>query len=319
MSVLESKNLVGDEGSFEKQFSLVENYKVAGGMAEVVDIHPDTPKSTVPVLIAPAWACTTETYKPAIGTLVGLGRRVVAFNHPRRGDNMSTTQRPTGKNYPTEQLRKALNIIGIMEQKGIKKTDVIAHSEGAVNTVIAATLYPQKFRDIVLFGPAGLIGKDTFIRLLSGFSSQVKRPESLLETSGNDKVIGYKDIPVTETEKWVTTTSLKEAVKYFAANPVRAIREGIDLANSQIHEMLYELHDKGIGIVVISSIDDPAFPMERMQQIVKTGMLDGFLCVRGGHGQLGSHPELYVGAAEGMLAALEAKREKGTTSLKDYI
>jgi hypothetical protein len=48
--------------------------------------------------------------------------------------------------------------------------------------------------------------------------------------------------------------------------------------------------------------------MKLMQQVVKIGMLDGFLSVRGGHGQIGSHPELYIGAAERMLTALEAKK-----------
>lgn len=179
------------------------------------------------------------------------------------------------KDYLENQFRK----VEKFEVAG-GTADVIAHSDGAVNTVIAATLYPQKFRNIVLFGPAGLMGQDTFIRLLKGFAQQ----------------------------KEVTATALKEAVKYFAKNPVRAITEGRDLANSQIHEMLYSLHDKGIGIVVISGVDDPAFPMERMQQIVKTGMLDGFLSVLGAHGEIGNHPKLYMGAAEEMLTKLEAKK-----------
>lgn len=275
-SVIEQKD------SLENQFRGVEKFEVAGGTAEVVDIHPDLAKSTIPVLIAPGWGCTFETYKPAIIILAGCDRRVVALNHPRFGDNMSATQREIGKNYPTEQLRRALNIIGVLEQKGIEKTDVIAHSDGAVNTVIAAMLCPQRFRNIVFFGPAGLMGKDTFIRLLKGFAQQ----------------------------KEVTATALIEAVKYFAKNPVRGIAEGRDLANSQIHEMLYDLRDKGIGIVVVSGVGDPAFPMKRMQEIVKTGMLDGFLSVRGGHGEIGNHPELYMRATERMLTALEAKKAK---------
>ena len=270
------------ENSVDNQFRRVEKFEVAGGTAEVVDIHPPSPKSTVPVLLAPGWGCTIKTYETAIKTLAGCDRRVVAFNHPRIGNNMSATEAEIGKNYPTEQLRRALNIIGVLEQKGIEKTDVIAHSDGAVNTVIAATLYPEKFRNIVLFGPAGLMGKDNFIRLLIGFARQ----------------------------KEVTATALEEAKKYFAENPVRAITEGRDLANSQIHNMLYDLHNKGIGIVVISGIDDPAFPMKRMQKIVKTGMPDGFLSVRGAHGEIGAHPGLYMRAAEEMLTKLEAKKAK---------
>lgn len=285
MSALEAETLIKQKEPFEKQFAFVERYDVAGGTAEVVDIHPPSLKSVVPVLIAPAWACTTETYKPAIGILVGLGRRVVALNHPRFGGNMSATQRETDKNYPTEQLRKAFNIIGVLEQKGIEKTDVIAHSEGAVNIAIAATLHPQKFRNIVFFGPGGLIGHDSFIRLVKGFVNQ----------------------------KEVTPIAVREAIKYFARNPLRAIKEGADLARSQIHDLLPDLRDKGIGIVVISGKDDPAFPMERIQQTVKTNMVDGFLSISGGHGGIGDQPELYMVAVESMLTALEAKSGGGSS------
>lgn len=283
MSEFESETLIKKKQPFEKQFALVEKHNVAGGTVEVVDIYPGIPKSDVPVLIAPAWGCTTLTYKEAIRTLIGLNRRVIALNHSRLGGKV--IQGETDKNYPPEQLRKARNIIGVLEQKGIKKTDVIAHSEGAVNVAIAATLYPEKFRNIVFFGPAGLMGHDSFIRLLKGFSKQ----------------------------KGVTATAAREAIKYFRSNPIRGIKEAVDLAGSQIHDMLPGLLDKGVGIIIISGMDDPAFPMERMQKIVKADMVDGFLSVRGGHGEIGDHPERYMTAAESMLTALETKSGGGSS------
>ncbi len=277
---LASEPAIQQKGFLEKQFGRVKKFEVAGGTAEAVDIHPLSPKSEKPVLFAPGWGCTIKTYKTAIETLAQRGRRVVAFNHPRLGDNMSATQREIGQKYPPEQWRRALNILGVLEQIGIEKTDVIAHSDGAVNTVIAATIRPELFRNIVLFGPAGLMGEDTFIRLLAGFGRQ----------------------------KEVTETAVREAIIYFAKNPIRALKEGRDLADSQIHNMLYYLHNKGIGIVVISGGDDPAFPMEQMQKIVKDGMLDGFLSVRGAHGEIGAHPELYMKVADEMLTKLESKK-----------
>ncbi len=88
---------------------------------------------------------------------------------------MSAAPEEAVQKYPKEEVRKALNILGVLEEKDVEKTDVIAHSEGAVNTLIAASLYPEKFRNIVLFGPAGLIGEDTFTRLFQGFLGQNKR------------------------------------------------------------------------------------------------------------------------------------------------
>lgn len=277
--------------SFEDQFSKTEEYKVAGGKAEIVDIQlSDTPKTEVPLLLAPAWACTTETYRPVLKTLAETERRVIGINHPRLGGDMDIAPEEAAEKYPYEQVRKALNMLGVLDQKGIEKTDVIAHSEGAVNVAVAAMLYPEKFRNIVFYAPAGLIGEDTFSRLLKGFAGQSKPAESLAGIKVDDDV----------------TNSAKEALKYLAKNPVRGINEARDIAKSQIHDVLRYLHSKGIGIVVMASVDDPVFPMDRIQKVAKEDMLDGFLSVRGGHALLNMHAL----AAEKMLTALEKKQEK---------
>ena len=102
------------------------------------------------------------------------------------------------------------------------------------------------------------------------------------------------------------TDAIGELLKYLAKNPVRGIKEAVDSSNSQIHDVLRYLHEKGVGIVVIASVDDPVFPMERIQEIAKSDMLDGFLSVRGGHALL----DMHALAAEQMLSALEKRQEK---------
>ncbi len=302
------------DNSFEDQFTKVEKFKVAGGIAEVVDIKSENPKIGIPVFFAPAWGCATEVYKPALEVLSKTQRRVISLNHPRIGGSMKDiVPDEIAKKYPTEVMRKALNILGVLDQKGIEKTDVIAHSEGAINTVIAATLHPEKFRNIVLFAPAGLIGEDKFIRLLQGFAGQAKRAETLSEkplaqVEGQAGYTYWPEIPVTEIEKQVASKAAREAVKYLVKNPIRGVNEARGIAKIQIHDMLRYLHGKGIGIVVMSGVDDPVFPMNNMQQIAKIDMLNGFVSLRGGHGEIGNHPERYMAAAEEMLTALE-KRE----------
>jgi pimeloyl-ACP methyl ester carboxylesterase len=313
-----------DRNRFTTKFVKVEKYNVAGGIAEVVDIQPEKPKTEIPVFLAPAWSCTTEVYKPALETLSKTQRRVISLNHPRFGGNMENLIPEGAENkYPTEGLRKALNILGVLEKKEIQQIDVIAHSEGAVNAVIAATLHPEKFRNIILFAPAGLIGEDKFTRLFQGFVGQLKRAETMSEISVTEaeKQAGLQSlpmIPLTDTEKHVVSTATTEAIKYLAKNPIRGINEGLAIAKSQIHELLRHLHEKDIGIVVMSTVDDPVFPMDKMQKIVKTDMLDGFLSLRGGHGEIGNHPDRYMVAAESMLTALEKKRKPNKTSTKKF-
>jgi pimeloyl-ACP methyl ester carboxylesterase len=302
---------VQEENGFRDQFKKREKIEVVGGTADVVDVSPETAKTEVPVFLAPAWACSTDVYEPAIKTLYDKGRRVVSLDHPRRGGDFDTVvSQEDLKKFPPEQLRKAANILGVLEEKGIKKTDIIAHSEGAINAVIAATIEPEKFRNLVLFAPAGLIGKDSFLRLLKGFTGQSDFHESMKGRSPSDERFSWPEIPVSEEMKKRAPIFVEGAKKYLIQNPIRSLKETIDISKSQIHEMLRDLHAKGIGIVVISGIDDPVFPMEKMQKIANTDFLDGFLSVRGGHGEIGNHPERYMVAAEQMLTALEEKQKK---------
>ncbi len=279
----------------------VEKFNVAGGIARVVEIEPSKPKTEIPVFFAPAWSCSTEVYRPALEELAQQKRRIISIDHPRVGGDLSSAPEGAVDKYPQEILRRALNIIETIDKKKIEKVDAIAHSIAAVDTVIAAMLRPEKFRNIVFFGAAGLIGKDTFPRLLKGFVGQIKRAETM------------KEIPITETEKKVVAKAATEALKYFVKNPIRALREAVALTKdeSQIAEMMRYLHnEKGIGIVVMHAVDDPVFPMNRIQKMVKADMIDGFLSVRGGHGEIGNHPELYVTAADQMLTAMEEKSNK---------
>ncbi|MEK7133642.1 MAG: alpha/beta fold hydrolase [Patescibacteria group bacterium] len=149
----------------------MEKIETYGGTSEVVDISPENPKTDVPVLLAPAWACSINVYKPAIETLASKGRRVISLNHARNRRDSSFDEKLLDQ-YSAAELTKAFNFLDVLDQKKIEKVDVIAHSEGCLNAVIAATLRPDKFRNLVLFAPAGLIGDDNAWRLLKGFAAQ---------------------------------------------------------------------------------------------------------------------------------------------------
>ncbi len=107
-----------DDDSLERQFGEREKLRVAGGIAEVVDIKPEKAKTDVPVLLAPAWGYTIDTYKDVMKTLAQQERRVLSLNHPRHGYDTDEVPKDAAQ-YPTEELRKAMNIIGVLEQKGV--------------------------------------------------------------------------------------------------------------------------------------------------------------------------------------------------------
>ncbi|MFA6897987.1 MAG: alpha/beta hydrolase, partial [Candidatus Paceibacterota bacterium] len=239
--------------------------------------------------------------KFALKEIFDNDRRTITVNHPRVGGQapMDFRHARLSPDFPKNEVRKALTILDVLKAEGVEKTDMIMHSESAINGIIAATLEPERFRNLVLFAPSGLIGKDTFPRLLQGFFEQGKgRAESM------------KEFPVTEKEKWAAETALRESVKYALKNPLRATMEAMDISETQIDEMLQALREQGIGIVVMATVDDPVFPMELVQKAVDTKKVDGFISLKGGHGAIGEHPERYVALALKMLDALKAKAEK---------
>lgn len=275
---------------FEQQFAKREVIQTTTGPTEVVDIKPLAPKDSVPILLAPGWGDTPQSYKDSLKIIHDGKRRVLSVSHPRRAKNV-TGEEP---DYPMAEIRKMQALIGVISQKRLEKVDVIAHSEGAINAIIAATLYPDKFRNIVLVSPGGLIGEDKFHKLVG----------RMLLSSVHDTTQAMKN----SYEKSPLTNAAKEMAWYLAKNPTRAIKELNRIANSDILTMVKNLHESGIGISVVAGVDDPIFPINRMTEILRDSKdaIDGFYSVKGGHNKIITDAR-YTRAA---LNALDNLRDK---------
>ena len=176
--------------SFEEQFNAPEEVRLPSGTAEVGDVTPENIKDEVPVFLAQAWGLGLGSYKLAMEQLFNDERRVLSVVHPRMGSALESSMNVDEltvdpervlkgkffKSYPTAELRKALNILEVLEEKGIKEVDAIAHSEGAINIAIAAMMYPEKFRSIAFYGPAGMMEDESWSRLARGFAGQGPAP-----------------------------------------------------------------------------------------------------------------------------------------------
>jgi pimeloyl-ACP methyl ester carboxylesterase len=297
-----------DKNSFESQYSHKESFVINGAQVNTVDIKPENQKEEVPVLIAPGWGATMESFKPGLKVLSEKGRRVVSLDQPRKGGTIPQSQneeiekwyKEKGQKYPdfpSEELRKAQTILGLLEQKNLEKADVIAHSEGAINVCIAAMLEPEKFkgRTIILYSPAGVIGKDNIFRLQKGAAATTSRTETV------------SDIPVTEKETEYLESTKHITPDYLKANPLRALKETWAISRANIEEMLRYIRSKGIKVILVGAVDDTMFPMDKMQQNVKSDFVDGFVSVKGGHMQIQVHPEIFMSAIETMLPKAEQK------------
>jgi hypothetical protein len=271
-----------NENEFEKQF---------GNVAKIDDliirhVKPKVIENITKILIAPGWARGSDSTKEGIEYLFNKGREVISLDHTRLGGEKISGN----KEYPDVESIKANSLLTAIKRveasEDREKVDVVAHSEGCINLVIAALENPELFRNIVLVSPAGMIGDDSFMELIKRFNEEKNREKKI---DGDN----YK--------------SNRTFLKYAAKNLLRSIKEVNVIASVQIQDYLKILKSQGIGISIISGVDDLAFPMDKMQKIANTEILDGFYSVKGGHNTLYNEPGKYMPIAEQALEALEKR------------
>ena len=284
--------------NFETPDTLEDQYNnretISNGQIEIVDVKPDNLKTEVPVILGVGWGGESEAYKQNTLSLAETGRRTIALDAVHGVD--SNIENELSQNLPEIELRKVAAIIEALESKDIEKVDAVGYSEGGIYITLAAMLYPEKFRNLVLVNPGGMVGQDNEARLTAGFLK--------------DLVIHLKQ-----------SIGDKQALQRFGAfyggmvksagkDIVKAVKEISAISDSQIQEYLKSLKEQGIGISIIHGVDDNAFPMNKMQQETKPEHVDGFYSVKGAHGDFVIQAEKYTYVVDQALDALEKKRNK---------
>lgn len=292
----------------EKKFDHPEILSLNGENVEVYDIAPLNPKTKIPTVFGLGWSASTPIYKENMITFAERGRRVLSANTPH-----GIEAKPVN-GQPEVEIRKAAAILEMLKKKNIEKTDAVAHSEAAIFVTLAASLRPEKFRNIILINPAGIIGKDKLRRLAFGFTKDLLKTvlqETKRERNSNTKPKnGFKEIIA--------------PLLVLSKNPIQAIKSVFAIANSDIREVLADLKSKGIGISIVHGVRDEAFPIEKVTNLKEIGAfdvrkespenvgaekyVDGFYSVRGLHNEFILDAATYSKAAEIALRDLEIKQ-----------
>jgi pimeloyl-ACP methyl ester carboxylesterase len=278
----------------EVQYENKQKLELEGGDVEFIELDPDSKKTEVPVLFCPGWVTTSEVVKDNLLEFANQGRRTICVDATHGIDTEGgTMSEEMIKDLPKAELRKVAALIQSMEEKGIDQVDAVAMSEGGIYLTIAATLYPEKFRNIVLVDPGGMSGDDDFKELAGRFSKDwfYEKLKGLLDPKVIRKII-KKDLV---------------GGKNLASNISQSIKEVEAVSNTQIPELLKDLKSVGKGISIIHGVDDKAFPMERIQEMTNTDQVDGFYSVKGSHNQFVLEPGVYTRLADQALDALEKK------------
>lgn len=284
--------------TFEQQFENVHTVDSWGGETTYVHIKPEHPVSEHPVLMASGWSEGRHAFKDSAKEVYNSGREAILVDHARRG-GAGHDSRPSHSiftEFHGEVLHKANSLLEVIEASGIDKVNVIAHSEGAINTVVAALQRPQKFNTIILAMPAGMVGKDSLSKLMGRFAPKLIR--SMTKDMGENP----------ETAKDINFGG----VKYVARNPAKAIREARSMAETSIDDVLELLITDGINIGVLQSNADSIYPAHRIETNVRLeggfANVDAYASVAAkdaGHDDLLIHPERATNAALQMIAQFE--------------
>ncbi|MBP6882664.1 MAG: alpha/beta hydrolase [Candidatus Levybacteria bacterium] len=272
------------------------------GSVTTLDSSPEILRDEVPVLLVPGWSETIGTYEAGLEKMNEMGRRSIGIEFPRRGV-FGVGEK--GTEIDNEADRKAEAVYSVIKAKDdIDKFDIVAHSEGAVNALIAASFVPERVRNIVLVNPAGLIGQDTFLRLSTSFSKAI----------GQDMIRSIQSLRSTQRRgefiRNFGNTTL-ETAKYVSQNPLRALSEVRYLVKSDTSDLVKQLTDTGINIGILANWDDPVFPEPRMREMLEGQDIAQFHTIAGGHNALNTTPRVHITEAVEMLERMRVRDEIG--------
>jgi pimeloyl-ACP methyl ester carboxylesterase len=266
--------------------------RTTGGVGVVVEVIPRAPGDPVPLALAPGWGQTARAYAIPLRTFAERGRHVFSLFRPARGRPITG-----GTDLPREEVRKAQGLIGAMSWLRQERVDLVAHSEGALAAVIAASLYPHRFRNLILVDPAGLIAEDRWYRLAGRFGQMVL--QCAIEALSNAD------------ERRALVWAMVNPTVYSLTHPFRAVEQISALARWHSLDLLRGLRDTDVGVVVITGVDNRVFPIDQAGPFVRDGvvLVDAFQSVRGGHAKLLGDARL-AGAVLDAIDLLNARRER---------
>lgn len=199
-------------------------------------------------------------------TMRGGGRRVISVKNLRE----NIIEKAQREDVIKEHLLKAFSILIALEQKGVEKADIIGHSEGSLAAIVAAKECPEKFRNLILVNPAGILGNDSFGSLAIKFIFKE----------------GWNNIKTAINNPTGMAKYLKEAASYISSNLDMSLNEINGIAKTNLVEVLGELRGQGIKISIIAGENDTVFPADELESKLADYPIDNYEVINGGHGKL---------------------------------
>jgi len=268
--------------SFDQQLeSSKQNFAIFGTTVEVFRARPTLPKSKTPIVVNPSWGTTIDLNKRTMQELYKAGREVISFNHIRDGiEDMDPFARQT------ETLET------VVDRSNLPPVDIFTHSSGLLSSIDAALAHPERYRTVVVYAPIGLERYANFSNFVKGFVKSGTEEVLNAAQENNRKLREVLDIRNSE-------------MSYTGKNIKRSLEEMKGISEAEISQKLLEVRKKGVGVVIVLGADDKGIEMNKVQQTVKSDMVDGILTVKGTHDTHLIHPEQIMPLVDKVLTARE--------------
>lgn len=284
---------------------------VDGQQVRIVDYQPvHLNEQSVPIFVLPGFSETAVLFDECLQHLAMKGRRALCVDAVHGVDVTCADEKYRLGKYPCPQVRKAVPLLKALQELNIQKADIVCHSEGGITAAIAANIDPQRFRNIILMNPAGMIGQDNLLRLLFGFAID-KTQETFREVAKHIQGIH------TDTREKIRKVmrGAVEGIKSMAADPIQALKEIFSITETQIHEWIRELQHKGVRVGIIHSEHDQLFPLRSIQQFITAANipLEHVHTVSGPHNTMYTKPTLSMNIVEKELSLFEKESSRHST------
>jgi len=241
-----------DHLSLKDQFSNPKIVETEDGNLEIHTVSPEKISNEIPVIVASGAFQGSNTLSPVVTGLAEKGGRKVIFPDLPHGNPSSLRDRTL---YTESEYHhgKAMTLVKTLQETGVERADVVAHSEGCINAVFAAALYPEHFRNIVLMNPAGIVGEDNLLSTAARFLENVRFANKQAE---DDEKIR---------EQKMEGESERQA--NFYRDKKKTYESSSSITTTQLEQLLATVKAQGIKITIIATKDDKLFPLKRIQKM----------------------------------------------------
>jgi pimeloyl-ACP methyl ester carboxylesterase len=238
---------------YDNEWSKSDSIEIEGEHFLVHRMNPDRPELETPVLLVGGWNATDEILKENGRAVAAEGATALIVNAAHGSEHTIEVPEHIEKVFDVE-LRRIFAFIETLDQEKIEKVYAIGHSEGALDILLAAAIFPERFKGIALVNPGGMIADDDPIRLSLRFARDAIRSWYF---ASKQNTIGKKmDIDARSTKSaW--------------SEKIQSIKEVVSVGYSHAYELLRDVREHDIDILLMHGPEDVVFPFNKMRATIQ--------------------------------------------------